>query len=179
MSAETLRKAAARMRERAETVTPGPWGVGNGHWIGTGIEQDGAGSFRFDRVLVELDDLNFDPNYQENVSEDTDPDEAVEAHAAHIASWHPTVARAVADWLDDTAERHYEVEWHEETAPGSGELDPDKPLPSFCAACTDDEWVSAIEYGDTIDAAADVVAWPCKDADRALAVAHAYLDGES
>jgi hypothetical protein len=68
---------------------------------------------------------------------------------------------AQAARIDKALVLHYAMEWHEETEAGSGELDLSKPLPPFCAECTDSDYVEAIEDGDTIDAASDVVGWPC------------------
>ena len=78
MSAETLRRAASLMRQRAEAATEGPWrsqrGPGESVVAATeGIAQMTSLRPREDR--------------------------------RHIASWHPAVALAVADWLDVQAER--------------------------------------------------------------------------
>ncbi len=77
-NADLLRRAAALMRERAQDATPGPWQVDT---------TDGA-DYVFD---VATGGFCFVPdnNCQRPV-----------ANAAYIASWHPVVARAVADWLD-------------------------------------------------------------------------------
>ncbi len=88
MSAEVLRRAAASMRERAEAATPGPWIVDVDcphivmHPDKPGFSWDGTAV-----TAIQEDDFGL-----------TDP-----ADAGHIASWHPLVALAVADWLDDTA----------------------------------------------------------------------------
>lgn len=74
MSAELLREAAALMRERAEAATPGPWEYKASGWRIGGPSRDSR---------VGLGSL------PEN--------------AQHIASWHPAVAVAVADWLDKMA----------------------------------------------------------------------------
>lgn len=77
MSADLLREAAALMRERAEAATPSPWLAD--------VKDDGrAWVFIYD----EMDSLSLHgyPN-----------------DAEHIASWHPAVALAVADWLDRIA----------------------------------------------------------------------------
>ena len=66
------------MRERAEVATPGPWGY-YGHSIIRPAElKDGKA-----------------PSYSAAYHQED---------AEHIASWHPAVALAVADWLDDHAE---------------------------------------------------------------------------
>lgn len=73
MSAELLRRAAAKMRENAQAATPSPWGRASTDGQGVAVHH---GSH--DTVCLYTDR----------------PD------AIHIASWHPAVALAVADWLD-------------------------------------------------------------------------------
>lgn len=79
MSAERLRAAAALLRERAEAATPGPWEAGENEPLGImppdfGIWMPEVGH---DGALVEK-----------------------ESDATFIAMMNPTVALAVADWLD-------------------------------------------------------------------------------
>ena len=78
MGAETLRKAASLMRERAEAATPGPWQMR----YGFPAYVSGPGE------TVTINDLSGDMELED---------------AAHVASWHPAVALAVADWLDREA----------------------------------------------------------------------------
>ncbi len=75
---EMLREAAELMRQRAKAASEGPWSA----------YTDG---------LVWANRLG-DP-----VSASTEPEDA-----EHIASWHPAVALAVADWLDAAANREQE-----------------------------------------------------------------------
>ena len=76
MSTELLREAAALMRERATAATPGPWSeVGDGELMGC-----------FAVVAGGEDEFNVAPAI-------------IPINAEHIASWHPVVALAVADWL--------------------------------------------------------------------------------
>ena len=93
MSAETLRRAASLMRERAEEATEGPWTT----WADPkpGI----------DKAAVETAWTRGDPDDGGSLVTDWCdlPD------AEHIASWHPAVALAVADWLDATAARIEEI----------------------------------------------------------------------
>ena len=70
--AETLRRAAALMRERAEAATPGPWS--NRRGPGEHIVRHDSGA----------------PLANTNTRADR----------RHIASWHPVVALAVADWME-------------------------------------------------------------------------------
>lgn len=75
MSAETLRKAARLMRERAEATTPdADWTEGH-YWI---ADYDMYGN----PVQTEIGGMGG------------------AGDAAHYSSWHPAVALAVADWLD-------------------------------------------------------------------------------
>ena len=77
MSADRLREAARVLRERAEAATPGPW-----------RSVQGASG---DLWWVEL------PNTA---------DVALDLHgenATYIATMHPGVGLALADWLDDIA----------------------------------------------------------------------------
>lgn len=81
MSSDTLRRAAALMRERAEAATPGPWEA----------QQDGSGGWWIEAP------------YTATIAE-LDIDYSVpQADAEHIAGMHPAVALAVADWLDTVA----------------------------------------------------------------------------
>ena len=77
---EIIRKAATLMRERANAATPGPWS--NRRGPGEHVVRADGGSVA-------------DTVWRED--------------RRHIASWHPVVTLAVADWLDaDVAkvERH-------------------------------------------------------------------------
>jgi hypothetical protein len=96
MSAETLRRAAAQMRERAEAATPGPW------------ESLALGSEGY-AVLAEPptdSGRRFRIRVSRNGWEDWEVDKG---NAEHIAGMHPAVALAVADWLDRAADDHDET----------------------------------------------------------------------
>lgn len=80
MSADLLREAAALMRKRAEAAMPGPW------------EQTGVMGSEYNDVV--------DCPGAASIVADTDTSDE---NAEHIASWHPDVALAVADWLEATA----------------------------------------------------------------------------
>lgn len=84
MSAEVLRQAAALMRERAADAD----------------SVRGPGAWHIETAWCDLTESSYAVK---------SPGGAVvhgscEEEAAHIASWHPAVALAVADWLDDEAE---------------------------------------------------------------------------
>lgn len=82
MTAETLRKAAALMRERAKPARAGSW-------FAEGAE-----------IFAEWEHA---PRYIAVC--DASIPEGNRANAEHIASWHPGVALAVADWLDACVRR--------------------------------------------------------------------------
>ena len=93
--ADLLRRAAALMRERAEAATPGPWVRS-----GSSIETDHECSPSHDCWPVGDTYSGMKPDGS------TYPRDLNRADAEHIASWHPAVALAVADWLDAEAESH-------------------------------------------------------------------------
>lgn len=86
--AAVLREAAALMRSRAQAATPGPWGV----WSESGWDGTADG----DEAKIQDDSTDMQISIQ---SPHTFTD------ARHVASWHPAVALAVADWLDFAANR--------------------------------------------------------------------------
>ena len=97
-AADILRRAAALMRERAEAATPGPWA-----WEPPSGEKRPQG----DESLVTA----YVPDGDEHPATvlygwgyDASGIDGKDADRAHIASWHPAVALAVADWLDHAAE---------------------------------------------------------------------------
>jgi len=81
---EELREAARLMRERAGAATQGRWELldDGDRLVAWHVN---AGGFEIDFACVIDEPI-----------EDAD-------NAAHIASWHPAVALAVADWLDAEA----------------------------------------------------------------------------
>ena len=89
--AEELRAAAKLMRERAEAATPGPW-----HAF-SHTEDWYVGSRGYGQVTTGIHD---EPGVADVVLIERD-----HADAGHIASWHPAVALAVADWLDAATEQ--------------------------------------------------------------------------
>jgi len=105
MIGETLRRAAALMRERAGAVRPSPWWV---HYTDPDMVWWG------DQERVR--DLDANPSATDAEIEETwnhagdlvtvpgDPAlPSTTALAEHIASWHPAVALAVADMLEAVA----------------------------------------------------------------------------
>jgi hypothetical protein len=79
LSAELLRRAAAKMRADAAAATPSPWATKSGATCD--VVRGNAGRNYVASTYGGL--LGYE-----------------EANARHIASWHPVVALAVADWLD-------------------------------------------------------------------------------
>jgi hypothetical protein len=93
VSAETLRRAAALMRERAEAATEGPWSA-------EAIGSEGYHVFGPNGSRAPM-------KGRARVAACTWQDwDEVKADADHIASWHPAVALAVADWLDAEAKEY-------------------------------------------------------------------------
>jgi hypothetical protein len=80
-AAEEIHEAAALMRERAVRAIPSPWHVDRHEdgraWICETIDGDEIGTLAM---------------------------HGYPSTAEHIASWHPNVALAVADWLDCQAD---------------------------------------------------------------------------
>lgn len=93
--AEELREAARLMQERAEAATEGPWDAmvlgSEGYLVlrSNGTVRD-RGRHRVGRFGLK----------------DWDSDKA---DAEYVASMHPLVALAVADWLDSAAGRYDEI----------------------------------------------------------------------
>jgi hypothetical protein len=83
VNADLLRRAAALMRERAEAATPGEWAA-----------------YRSGSVAARVPGQRI----AETVANTFPTGNGPKHNAAHIASWHPAVALAVADWLDEVGE---------------------------------------------------------------------------
>lgn len=154
---ELLLEAADQMDSNADAAEPGRWKT----WAMSVLADPKDASNLDDSIFVATP-----------VSPSTASRRPHTGNVDHIASWDPATAKAVAAWLRSVDERHSAIEWHEEV---DGELHPDKPLPPFCRACTDEEYVTAIDFGDIIDQDSPVVGWPCVDVEAARAVASTYL----
>ena len=88
---EELRSAASTLRRTAEQATPGPWAPADGsipygHRVGTADQTDWVA---WTGAITE---------------------ERSEADAAHIATMHPGVSNALADWLDLFAATEFDPE---------------------------------------------------------------------
>lgn len=93
---DTLRAAAARIREVAQAATPGPWvSLDAGDRIIRDVEAP-MRSYFVDGVRVTEEAA---PEYVVD-----EPLIANPANGEHIALWHPLVAEAVAVWLDEEAD---------------------------------------------------------------------------
>ena len=91
MTAELLRRAAKEMRERAEAATASPWRPENHDFA-----EDGCGILGGGTPWSSAEyGIAFTTGFTNR--------KHCHADAEHIASWHPAVALAVADWLDYTA----------------------------------------------------------------------------
>jgi hypothetical protein len=107
--AETLRSAAALMRERAQAATSAVW---DGRpWQAEECSDDEAGNCP---CIVSQGERK--PPLEAQVPHIQYVCDAESwQHAAHIASWHPAVALAVADWLDAEAERAAQIDAYQGT----------------------------------------------------------------
>ncbi|NUS88761.1 MAG: hypothetical protein HOY75_40185 [Streptomyces sp.] len=90
--AEELRSAATRLRCAANQATPGPWtpadgSIPYGHRVGSADETDWVA-------------------WTGAITEDRS-----EADAAYIATMHPAVGAALADWLDTAAANAAALTW--------------------------------------------------------------------
>jgi hypothetical protein len=95
VSAETLRRAAAVMRERAEAATPGPWDrmlAFGADFIGADAADERGSGFASARWILRLDNR---PGRRQD-----------KRNAEHIASWHPAVALLAAQTLEQHADLH-------------------------------------------------------------------------
>ena len=166
MTADPLREAAVLMRERAEAATDGGFGWrladlpdANEVWA----NRDAAGWDAF-MVATTATRLNLGPGAQGF------------ADAVHIASWHPLVALAVADWLDDIATRHapnpepVELVLHYDEDCPTGECE-DPGYHDDCIVCS-----GCYPSYEGMDGHA---LYPCRETVSALAVARVYLGRES
>lgn len=96
MTTDLLRHTAALMRERANDV----WDYHKSPWHTT----PGPAGWAVVRSIGVIDDTF---NGESGVQHDTYVFQMdTPGTAEHIASWHPAVALAVADWLDHEADRH-------------------------------------------------------------------------
>lgn len=112
VSAKTLQKAATLMRERAAAATPGPWWPhrDDAEMIWYGDEQL---TYRLD-MDPDAPDADWDA-WEKSTGQLSHGNLQRAEDAAHIASWPPAVAFAVADWLDVIAERWGQPghrDWH-------------------------------------------------------------------
>ena len=103
MNADDLRAVAADIREKANAATPGPWAVDPDRWAPPGWREE-VGYLR----IVAGEPNPISGIRKKVVSTDgaeagSDRDRLNYANAAHIVAWSPTVALAIADWLDVAA----------------------------------------------------------------------------
>lgn len=96
--AETLRRAAKLMRERAEAATPWPWaweatGDKDSSWA-VGFVQDEDGN-PLTGEIGQGEGIVIDGVCESIAGNPTD--------GAHIAAMHPGLALAIAEWLDKVA----------------------------------------------------------------------------
>lgn len=96
MTAELLRRAAAKIRETAQASYPGPWrwdeNYGSDGDTGLALTND-AGDEVVGAYNYHCCDFRDDPTVRDE-------------EKSHIAMWSPDVAALVADVLDQAAERY-------------------------------------------------------------------------
>jgi hypothetical protein len=162
VSADMLREAATLMRERAEAATQGPWraepirGIGLRRADVRGLPENTAHDYRGDAVAT---------------AADSEFGACPQGDAEHIASWHPAVALAVADWLDAVAAVHWPKR-HDRLSESHYNAEPEHAC--IATDCDETCWIEGtICNGCGTDM--------CKPeiTTRALAVARAYLGRES
>lgn len=149
------------IRARLAKATPAPWFVVGLPWLDEDVPpyiNAGSPDPHHDGFVCDMGNM---------ATPDAPPN--VDADAEFIAAAPSDVARLLAA-VDAVLALHQPLEWHECGDDGTPDLT--KPLPTFCSHCTDEDYVSAIEAGDTIDASASVISWPCPTV-RAVA---AHLD---
>ena len=93
MSADRLREAAKVLRERAEAATPGPWQHGE-DWAAISADSDSVVHAYYQRPCEACgNDIYDEASVAVSVMD-----------AAYIATMHPGVGLALADWLDAEAD---------------------------------------------------------------------------
>lgn len=134
-TSEVLRRAAGLMRERAEAATPGPWAwepPSKADWPqsdeslvapGSDWQPDSyfGGCSEFLREFHGTRELEDGSHVHRTTVDvvsgwgyDACGTDASDEDRAHIASWHPAVALAVADWLEEAAD-HLDVDLSDES----------------------------------------------------------------
>lgn len=98
MSANRLRTAARVLRHHANAATPGPWGVGNDTTVAQNMEQVAPGRCRYTQKVAAPNPWDY-----EDAPDDEHAEERARFDADYIATMHPGVALALADWLDAAA----------------------------------------------------------------------------
>jgi hypothetical protein len=108
MSADLLRRAAAKLRRHAEAAPEGPW-----------VSLDDG-----DRLVALRPDSTFEKGFRYLVDEPIDDTSIAE----YFALMHPPVARALAELLD------YSARWFESAERDGYEYDDDEALPIIAVA---------------------------------------------
>ena len=152
MSAEALRRAAALMRERAEAATPGRW--------------EHVEAFHASFVCFPArDDLDTVAATKILRADNRPGRRKDKRDAAHIASWHPAVALAVADWLEAVAEVHWPRR-HDRYSESHYNADPEHDFTDCDETCWQEAYIC--NGCGTTDCKPEI-------SGRALSVARAYL----
>lgn len=102
MSAQRLRDAAKVLRERAKAAKPGPWVAADEHGD---LGPDAFPAWCVCQMRPGHEHMSPTEGYVTDVAQTFSDSQAVDHDATFIATMHPGVALALADWLDYTAER--------------------------------------------------------------------------
>lgn len=124
--ADVIRRAAALMRRRAEAAAGGPW-TASPVWSTTPAATSAVYSLAHPSGSVESE-VVASGRVDTRRGGIRDPYNAV-----HIAAWHPTVALAVADWLDAEADAYEQTALLAEQL-GVGALRPQSRRPTLANA---------------------------------------------
>lgn len=97
MSAQRLRDAAKVLRERAEAAKPGPWVAADEHGD---LGPDAVPAWCVCQMRPGHEHMSPTEGYVTDVAQTFSDSQAVDHDATFIATVHPGVALALADWLD-------------------------------------------------------------------------------
>jgi hypothetical protein len=99
MSADLLREAAKVLRGRAEAAKPGPWSAADEH----GLMPDAWPAWCVSQMRPGYESMSPEDGYVTDVADVHGDDKTACPDADYIATMHPGVGLALADWLDDIA----------------------------------------------------------------------------
>ena len=107
MSADTLREAAKVLRERAQAATPGPWSAADEHGL---LGPDSWPAWCVSQMRPGYEAMSPTEGYVTDIADVHGDDKSENPNADYIATMHPGVGLALAEWLDAETEHvagHY------------------------------------------------------------------------